>query len=268
MDKIIEFLKVEANQALLLIVFFAITFTVLDQGSMYYMRRETTFIETKIDKADLVQDKLIPIPSTTDTSKINYLKAQYYMSKHLKKYFMSLAATFNSNYFKFSVCFTVSSILLSIAIFLIVQKGWSLSQYPIKVFFIASVFTSSLYYFLPLVFNNKDNVQKNIDKVKIVQGIQTDIVSYYVSFNNLSKSKQDTVIVQINNRIKDNYDFWWWPNCVEIDIFVHGFRSSRLSALWPHSASTTFWQDPGGHPALSMWRLSPNLCGLLYTQSL
>ena len=37
----------------------------------------------------------------------------------------------------------------------------------------------------------------------------------------------------IVNAGKDRFDksislFGWWPNCVEIDIFVHGFRSRCL----------------------------------------
>lgn len=207
MNKLYNILTNEKYQKIFLVVFLLVTFIGLHQGIRFYMESTTHRIVSKIDLFDLQQDKIIESPVRYDTIYNNKLKYQYYSSKYLKKYFMELAIIFNENYYKFSICFIVSSILLSISLFLIVQKGWSNSSFFIKEFFLLSVFISSIYYFLPIVLNSQDNIRQNIEKVKIYQGIQLDILSYQNIFDSLNRTQRDTVITNINNRIKNDYDF-------------------------------------------------------------
>ncbi|MFD2938237.1 hypothetical protein [Spirosoma flavum] len=171
------------------------------------MEKKTNQVTNNLKLIEGTQDSILIISIIKPNIYTEIINRQYKSAKLLKNYYYELAVIYNNNYYKFSACFVVFSALLAVIVFLIAQKGWATSDAIIKVLFLLVSTTASFYYVMPLVFNNKENLQKNIDKIKIFQGLQSDILTFSSSIDKASQKKIDSMIVNINSRIKDNYDF-------------------------------------------------------------
>jgi hypothetical protein len=98
--------------------------------------------------------------------------------------------------------------LLSIAIFLVASKGWQGSSFLIKTYLLTTVLISSVYYFLPAVLNSKENIQKNTEKFKMFQKIQSDILAYSTIYQRGENVKVDCVLTSNYNLITANFDIF------------------------------------------------------------
>jgi hypothetical protein len=158
-----------------------------------------------MDTADTLQD--LVLNKSSENEKIKILITQFKISKVLKDYYRNLAVSYYQNYYVFTICSIVYTIILAMFGFLLAGKGWQNSNPNIKTIFLLTTVFASFYYFLPNVLNNRLNLQKNIDSVKIFQKNQFDILSFLNSINKANESETDIFISNIYTTIKDNYDY-------------------------------------------------------------
>jgi hypothetical protein len=202
-----EFLKKEINQVIVLALVFILFAFILHEGSFKYMENKSSEMLVPIDSADVLQDKIIQSSINDTFYKASTIKNQYYVSKQLKHYYMDMAITYNNNYYRFSICFVVFTTLLTIILFLVAAKGWQNSNIFLKTLFLLTTLLSSFYFFLPNVFSNKENLQNNLQKVIVFQKLQSNIISFSNTLNESDRKKVDSMITNINDTIKNNYNF-------------------------------------------------------------
>lgn len=200
-------LKNEIVQVISLVAFFILFAVILDEGSFKYIKNKSTEMLVPIDSADKIQDKIIQLTINDSLYKASTIKNQYYVSKQLKHYYMNMAITYNNNYYRFSICFVVYTTLLTIILFLVAAKGWQNTNIFLKAFFLLTTLLTSFYFFVPNVFNNKENLQNNLQKVIVFQRLQSNILSFSNTLNQTDKKKVDSMITSINDTIKYNYNF-------------------------------------------------------------
>jgi hypothetical protein len=202
-----EFLKKELNQVITLGLVYVLFAYALHEGSYKYMENKSTEMLVPIDSADKIQDKIIQSSVNDTFYKATTIKNQYYVSKQLKKYYMNMAVNYNNNYYRFSICFVVFTTLLTIILFLVAAKGWQNTNNFLKALFLLTTLLASFYFFLPNVFNNKENLQNNLGKVIVFQKLQSNIISFSNTLNQTDQRKVDSMITNINDTIKNNYNF-------------------------------------------------------------
>lgn len=202
-----NFLKKENVQAILIcLVLGALAFTVQTK-SVCFMKEASVKVLKPLDSADSIQNQIINRSLTGSSVKILTLKNQYLMSDQVKKYYRQLGTTYYVNYYSFSICAIVFVTLLTVAVFLMVNKGWQNSSLLLKTFLLANIILGSVYYFLPNVLSNKDNINANMLKIKEFQKIQSDIMNISVRVDKLNEKKIDSAIQNHFNRITANIDF-------------------------------------------------------------
>ena len=160
---------------------------------------------SSMDTVDTLQDSILN--KASESEKIKTLITQFEISKVLKDYYRNLAASYYLNYYVFTICSIVYTIILAVSGFLLAGNGWQNSNPNIKTVFLLTTVFASFYYFLPNVLNNKLNLQKNTDSVKIFQKIQFDILSFLNSINKTNENEIDIFISNIYTAIRDNYDY-------------------------------------------------------------
>ena len=157
------------------IVFLAI---LLHVTSVSYMRKATLDKMEYLKSADSLMlnsaDLLLPKPDPA----FRTLKNQFSASQKLKDYYEDLGSTYYRNYYVFSTCSIVFVTLLAVAVFLVINAGWNNSPQLIKTFFLVSICISSFYFFLPSVFENRENFALNFKKARSFEQIQMNILAY------------------------------------------------------------------------------------------
>ncbi|PRB02247.1 hypothetical protein CQ046_13485 [Chryseobacterium sp. MYb7] len=202
-----DFLKKENVQAVLIcLILGALAFTVQTQSGRF-MEDSSVKVLEPLDKADSIQNQVINASLSGSSVKISTLKKQYLMSEQVKRYYRQLGTTYYVNYYSFSICAIVFATLLTVAVFLMVNKGWQNSGLLLKTFLLANIVLSSVYYFLPNVLSNKDNINSNMLKIKEFQKIQSDIMKIAVNAGKLDEKKMDSAIQNHFERIGANIDF-------------------------------------------------------------
>ncbi len=202
-----NFLKKENVQAILLcLVLGALAFTVQTK-SVDFMKEASVKVLKPLDSADSIQNQIINESLTGSSVKISTLKKQYLISEQIKKYYRQLGTTYYVNYYSFSICAIVFVTLLTVAVFLMVNKGWQNSSLLLKTFLLANIILGSVYYFLPNVLSNKDNINANMLKIKEFQKIQSDIMDISVRVDKLNEKEIDSAIQSNFDRITANIDF-------------------------------------------------------------
>lgn len=189
-----NFLKKENVQAILIcLVLGALAFTVQTK-SVCFMKEASAKVLKPLDSADSIQSQIINRSLTGSSVKILTLKNQYLISEQVKKYYRQLGTTYYVNYYSFSIC-------------AIVFKGWQNSGLLLKTFLLANIILGSVYYFLPNVLSNKDNINANMLKIKEFQKIQSDIMNISVRVDKLNEKEIDSAIQNHFDRITANIDF-------------------------------------------------------------
>lgn len=202
-----DILKKESFQSFSLVFALLLLAVCIQYNSFGFMKNASKEILTPLEEADSLQENALKFSIQDSTLKLKILCHQYHVSNYIKKYYKNLAVSYYINYYAFSICAILFTTLLTLAVFLVASKGWLNSSQLLKTFLLTTLMISSIYYFLPNVLNNKENFQKNSDKVKVFQKIQTDILIFLNTFNKNDKLKMDSTLTSNYNQIISNYEF-------------------------------------------------------------
>jgi len=169
--------------------------------STSFMSSASEKILTPLNTVNSIQNQIIEntYKNVETTSKTNILKKQYLISGEIKKYYLQTGKSYYKYHFAFSISSIIFTTLLTIAIFLIANKGWQKSNLILKSFLLTTIILSSIFYFLPNVMSNKENLKNNSEKIKIYGKIQTDILK-------ISNKLEESTAKQIDSIISNNYD--------------------------------------------------------------
>ncbi|MCO5949524.1 hypothetical protein [Mucilaginibacter flavidus] len=187
-------------------VFYIAFAAIIHMLSFKFIRKAAPNILLPINEADEIQETLLN-DGVVANEKIGIIIKQYKIAHKLKTYYRSLAVSYYQNYYVFTICSIVYTGLLAVALFVLAISGWKDSSENIKTVVLLTTLFASYYYFLPNVLNNRLNLQKNMDGVKIYQRIQFDILSFLNMAATTSAEETDKFITNIYNSFKDNYDY-------------------------------------------------------------
>ena len=201
------FLKKESTLAAILAIAMVIVAVGTQKWAYRYMNKESITALSPLNLADSIQNSIINSTLKDTAAKIVTLKRQYLISDKIKTYYKGLGVTYYTNYYAFTICSILSITLLTIAVFLIANKGWQNSSILLKSFLLTSIVISSVYYFLPNVLGNNANLKNNMDKVKVFEKIQADILSFSNNIAQTDNAKIDSSITSYYDRIATNLDF-------------------------------------------------------------
>lgn len=200
-----EFIKSKGGQFFLICFGLIMLAFITHRTAIYYAQKAAQEILSSLSRADSLQ--LDILKTTTDTNpQLKILKNQYFVCQQIKQQHNYLTKSYYINFYSFSICAIVFTTLLTISAFLIGNEGWRNSSPLLKAFFLSTAALASVYYFLPNVLSSKDNFQKNVEKVKIYQKIQLDILAFYSVYNPLDKVKIDSAIISNYRQISNSYD--------------------------------------------------------------
>ncbi|MBK7389087.1 MAG: hypothetical protein IPN13_07890 [Bacteroidetes bacterium] len=202
-----EIFKKESFQSFLLALGLLLLAITAQRCSLSFMLTSSNKVLKPLIVADSLQNANLKSLLADSIPKLKTLNIQYQTAQEIKTYYKDLAVSYYVNYYAFSICSILFTTLLTIAIFLVVNKGWQTSQLILKTFLLTTVVLSSIYYFLPNVLNNKENLQKNSDKVKAFQKIQSDILIFSNKYNQADKEKLDSALTSNYEQIILNFDF-------------------------------------------------------------
>lgn len=203
-----EFLQKEKVQAILIcisLLFLAVIIQTVSHKTMKGLAAETF---KPLNSADSIQKEIIHESLRGNIApNARILMKQYLISENVKNYYKVLGTSYYVNYYSFSICSIVFTTLLTIAVFLMTNKGWQNSNIILKTFLLSNIVLSSIYYFLPNVINNKVNLNSNILKIKSFQILQSNITQTSLKLDSINDKKVDTLISSYFDTISSNIDF-------------------------------------------------------------
>ncbi len=200
-------LKKETVLPFAVVIVLVLTAFIVQNRSMAFMYRTADSILKPLREADTLQEKSLQSILRDTSAKCMIVKSQYETAQKIKVYYRRLSITYYANYYGFSICSIFFTTLLTIAVFLVSNKGWQSSSLILKVLLLTTIFLSSIYYFLPSVLENKENLQKNIEKFVVFQKIESNIVHFSGLMKQSSQATIDSAIASNYNQIASNYDF-------------------------------------------------------------
>jgi len=199
----------ENETALAVIV--AVTLLVLAIGTQKwafrFMKNASEEMLAPLNSADSIQSLIMNASLNDASAKVSTIGKQYLICDKIKSYYTGLGVSYYINYYAFSICSIIFITLLSIAVFLIANKGWQNSPVVLKSFLLTAIVLSSVYYFLPNVLKNEENLKNNMEKVKVFEKIQCDILSYLNKISREDAARVDSSITAYYDRISGNLDF-------------------------------------------------------------
>ncbi len=218
-DTIDKILKISFTIFITLFVFLVYLYNLnfynesADKIVQYFSRRDS-----------LIQ---VEINSVSDTiSQIRKLKSQYKIIQETKEPYLSIAQTYGSNGYAFTMVFALISILTGVFAFLIVKKGWdNTSNFYLRAGFLLLFFFSTLSGVIQAVSDTKENTRKNMERYYFYNGLQLDIHDYIndnQGFLNRDKSeKVDSFLTSLKNVMKNNPDIYF---NIDIDKVPKSFK--------------------------------------------
>lgn len=202
-----EYLKPENISATVVCIGLILLAIFIHVATYRFMKSASERVLAPLDSVDLIQYQIIEKTLEGNTLKLTTLKNQYLICEQIKKYYKGLGISYYTNYFAFSICSIIFVTLLTIAVFLIANIGWQGSDLVHKSFFLTTIALSSIYYFLPSVLNNKENLKKNTEKVIEFEKIQLDILSFSNKIELMDIENINDIITSNYENISTNLDF-------------------------------------------------------------
>jgi len=197
---------------LAVIVFFMILFFITAETKIFFGRAADTLVKT-IGNSDHLRDSLLATKANTnDCTKALYNQYEY-MNRY-KQQHLSMASTYERYYFSFTLILLIASVIASIMGVLIARTGWQNQTPSIKAAFIGFFFSASLTGLMTNVFNNADNVNKNISKYFYFTNLQTNIYDVMATGvdSNLNKRCADSTLLRVfwdnNKSMKENMNLF------------------------------------------------------------
>jgi hypothetical protein len=184
-------------------IFYILSAVILHALLFRFIKRSSQNSLASMLKADALQEEILH--KAKDTEKLEILKYQFSVASEIKTYYRDLAVSYYQNYFVFTICSVVYTIITGVLVFVITATGWEHASYERKFLFLFTISLASFYYFLPNVLNNKVNLQKNMGGVKIFQGIQMDLLAYVD--NPKPEPDTDAFIANVYKSMQNNYDY-------------------------------------------------------------
>ena len=201
------FLQKESTRAAIVLLALLALAILVQKSSHRFINKAATELLLPLQAADSIQTAIINRLLTDSTPKISTLKQQYLITQKVKGYYQAVGTEYYTNYYAFSICAIIFMVLLTVAVFMVANKGWQNTPVLIRVFLLGTVVLSSLYYFLPNVLNNKENIRNNLDKVKLYQTLETDMLSFSNTIGRQPVEAIDSTITNNYKRISNNLDF-------------------------------------------------------------
>lgn len=187
------------TKCLLIVIGLVIIAAGVQLWSSLYMESTTFKKMTDIHSSDSIfHVSLINILDKNTDRKIIILKNQYDACQKIKDYYNGVGITYFRNYYAFSICSVLFTTLLAIASFLVINDGWQKAGIVLKTFFLTTILISSFYFFLENVLENKKNLATNLQKAKIFQHTQFNIL-YFANSPDVAKTDS------LNKFLKNNY---------------------------------------------------------------
>jgi hypothetical protein len=202
-----EFIN-KKNTLAALLCFGLITLAVITQmSSTSFMKTASINMLAPLNTVDSIQCQIIKNSLIDSSLKTSTLKQQFFISREIKNYYKNVSVAYYNNYYAFSICSILFTTLLTIGGFLIANRGWQNSSVVLKTFLLTTIVLSSVYYFLPKVLNNEENLKNNIEKVAEFEKIQSDILTIANSIKGMETTQIDSSITSNYNRISTHLDF-------------------------------------------------------------
>lgn len=205
MDK--EILTKQSTLAAFVCVGLILLAVVTHMSSSSFMESAAINMLAPFETVDSIQKQIIENSLSDLDPKMSILKKQFLISGEIKSFYLSVGVAYYKNYYTFSICSILFITLLTIAGFLIANKGWQNSSLILKSFLLTTIVFSSVYYFLPEVLNNKENLNDNIKKVVEYEKIQSDILTIANRIEQMDSIQIDSSITYNYERISSHLDF-------------------------------------------------------------
>jgi hypothetical protein len=202
-----SFLKKPENLAVLVSVGLITFIAIVHTTSFSFMESASKRVLKPLRTVDSIQQTIADTTLYKADLKTVTLKKQYGIAEEIKKYYTNIGASYYQNYYAFTICSIFLTTLLTIAIFLLANKGWQNSSIVLRSFLLSTIVLSSIYYFLPNVLNNDKNLEKNMDKVLTYVKIQSDILTFSNVIEKATEAQIDSVIAYNYKEISDNLSF-------------------------------------------------------------
>ena len=180
---------------------------ITQQWSYGFIKTETHKVLSPLYSADSVKNLILTQHLKDTTLKIATLKNQFIICDRVETYFGNLGLFYFNNYYAFSICFIVFITLFIVALFLVITRGWQHLPLVLKSLFLTTLVLSSISYFLPEMLINKNYQRTNMEKVKVFEKIQFDILSLANNINQLNSAAVDSSISSYYSRISENIEF-------------------------------------------------------------
>lgn len=200
--------KDETTRAVGLVLILLLIAAITQLSSLGFMKDASKRVLIPLDYADSVQNTIINIPNI-HSNKIIILKKQYIIATKTKEYYQGIAISYYYNYYAFTICGILFATFLTIAVFLVANKGWQNCSLVLKTFLLANIVLSSIYYFLPNALKNEENLKNNIEKIRMCHDLQTDILSFLNTYyeKETTNKQIDSAIITNFKRISKDRDF-------------------------------------------------------------
>lgn len=206
-NMMMELIKKQQSLAILISIGLIAFIAIVHGASFSFMRSASNNVLQPLNNVDSIQRTIADTTLYKADVKTMTLRKQYTMAEEIKRYYTRIGASYYQNYYAFTICSIFLTTLLTIAIFLLANKGWQNSNMVLRSFLLTTILLSSIYYFLPNVLNNGQNVEKNMDKILVYVRIQSDILTFANEIDEASEQDIDSVIAHNYREISDNISF-------------------------------------------------------------
>jgi hypothetical protein len=176
-------------------------------SSSNLMQSESVGILAPLDSVDALKTEVLMDLLPDSNSRAEILKKQYSVSNQVKVFYKGVSIYYYKSYYAFSICSIIFTTLLTLSVFLMAHKGWSSSGIILKTFLLTNIVLSSIYYFLPNVLKNEENLTSNIEKAAKMEQIQSDMLVVATRFNSLENEEIDSAIASFHKSISENIEF-------------------------------------------------------------
>jgi hypothetical protein len=138
--------------------FLIIIHFILFQGTISFYNAKSNHAFTCYDTKDSLMNRHVQTDTSTQLYK-ETLKDLYFSTLKMRNTYNQFSVAFNVYQIAYSICLFYSAIILALLSFLVIKKGWdNTDNIYLKLAFLYFSGATSLFTFLPKVFNNDTNV--------------------------------------------------------------------------------------------------------------
>lgn len=216
------------NQVLVLVLGLIITAILIQLSSIQFMGKSIALATAPLKKSDYYQASMLEGFEKSKDHHLRVLKKQYEICQNMKEYKEGVAVSYYVYYYSFSICSIVFTTLLSIGGIFLANKGWQTADPLLKAFLMTCIGISSIFYFLPKVLNNDENIKNCAEKVKSFENTQLEILNICHHRPSLHDTIMDSKISTIYSKISSDFDFMTDLDYSAIDDYKEIVKSYNI----------------------------------------